>query len=81
MQSYLLVRAHNIVAALSSPQTPLPQSMYIPPISFLVYTLHCFSTDPEFAHLIEYRFRRVKTFGVLSDIYDGEEYVKHSELF
>ena len=43
---------------------------------------HSFNaSDPEFTHLIEYRFRRVKQFGVLSDIYDGEEYGKHSEFF
>ena len=53
-------------------------SVMYPPISFLncIYTL-----DPEFMHLLEYRFRRVRRVGIISDIYDGEEYIKHSDFF
>ena len=39
------------------------------------------SPDPEFARLLEYRFRREQELGVISDIFDGEEYEKHSEFF
>lgn len=40
-----------------------------------------YTPDPEFASLLEYRFHRQQEFGVLSDIYDGEEYKKYSEFF
>lgn len=41
-------------------------------------TLHA---DPEFPHLLEHHFHRERRLGMLSDVYDGEEYVKHSEFF
>ena len=43
-------------------------------------SLH-YAPDPEFAPLLEYRFCREQEFGILSDIYDGDEYENHSEFF
>ena len=37
--------------------------------------------DPEFPYLLRYRFRREQKYGILSDIYDGQEYCKHSMFF
>lgn len=32
-------------------------------------------------HLLEYRFNREKRLGVLSDVFDGDEYAKYAEFF
>jgi hypothetical protein len=37
--------------------------------------------DPEFPYLLRYRFRREQKYGILSDIYNGQEYCKHSMFF
>ena len=38
-------------------------------------------TDPDFAKLIRHRFRHCRKAGVISDVYDGNEYIKHSSFF
>ena len=45
------------------------------------FTVFIYTSDPELTHLLEYRFHRVRKFGIISDIYDGEEYAKYSEFF
>ena len=40
-----------------------------------------YSLDPDFGQLIQHRFNRVRKPGVVSDVYDGSEYSKHSEYF
>lgn len=45
------------------------------------FTVFIYTSDPEFTQLLEYRFHRVRKFGIISDIYDGEEYAKYSEFF
>lgn len=45
------------------------------------YSNFIYTSDPEFPYLLEYRFHRKQKYGVLSDIYDGQEYLKHAEFF
>ena len=42
---------------------------------------YVFHVDPDFVHLIQYRFRRRRRLGFLSDIFDGSEYLKHPDFF
>ena len=44
------------------------------------YTILLYA-DPDFIELIQYRFHRDREPGIISDIYDGQEYLKHSDFF
>ena len=47
-----------------------------------VITLYFYATtDDEFVRLLQYRFERHVMPGMISDIYDGSEYLRHSEFF
>lgn len=38
-------------------------------------------TDPDFSKLIQYRSNHTRKAGIISDVYDGREYAKHSDFF
>lgn len=40
-----------------------------------------FFVDPEFPYLLGYCFHREQKHGILSDVYDGQEYCEHGEFF
>ena len=48
---------------------------------YYILTYSIYYLDPDFGQLIQHRFNRVRKPGVVSDVYDGSEYSKHSEYF